>query len=232
MINLLLHTRFGTFVVAIMAGLSLSLAIGAFAFPSSSPAHHQKRQAAGVTSDAVQARLLPDRSLMSVFSRPVNARDVLPADGLDQANQLSNAQGVDPSILPGQLETSQARIVATLPNGWSLYAVPSSKGYMCSILVGPNAGGGCFLGYLPGSNVLAGRSMDSYTQYVYGFVNDGVVNATVEQDGVARAVAIASNGFFYRADKPSSVLDTMVLHLQDGSTQTVNFGSWQVPLSK
>lgn len=214
-----------TYVISAIGGLALAIAVGAIA-SNSGGSHPASSKTSARLTDASIARVRPDRAVMRVFSRASTANDTMPAAAIAQAQSLGSAPDVDPSVLPGALDTSNARLVASLPNGWQLFGMPSAKGWICAILVGPNAGGGCFLGYSAKQSALVGRSMDNGSQFAWGFVRDDVKSATIDDNGAIRALPLGKNGFLYKA-AAGNTLNSVSFKLANGTTQTVSFGAWQ-----
>ena len=148
MVKVILHTRLGTFLVALIAGLSLALTIGAFAaVRSSDNSSKAMTKATASNGNKAIATKLPDTAVMRVFAKAAADADQLPGPAAAVVESFNNAPGVPEDTLPGKPQLDQARLVLSNvgPSGTaSLYAVPTSKHLVCAVWYPDMAGGGCF----------------------------------------------------------------------------------------
>jgi hypothetical protein len=116
----------------------------------------------------------------------------------------------------GDLIPSKARILMSEVGSahGTIYAIPTSKGRICSGLTGYSSG--CTDGFRD-------ESGDVTTTFgggiVWGLAPNQVTAIEVVVDGVSHAARLENNAYFYEGGNPQQ----LIAHFQDGTRKTVNF---------
>jgi hypothetical protein len=228
--RILLYTRMGTFVIALLGGLTLAFSIGAVAasrhHSSSNAVTRLAKKTAGLNTQMARSR--PDVSVMHAFARSHAAGDTLPSQALATLQAFANAPGVPEDLLSGAPNVGAARNLLSgvgPSHSWSLYAVPTSKGLVCAVWTGNAAGSGCFQGFPPGSHALLANSMTEGARYLWGFLTADVKAVEVITNGDAVPAQFGNSAFFYSVPTAKETPTGVVLHLANGSTRTMSVAS-------
>jgi hypothetical protein len=148
--------------------------------------------------------------------RDATPADVLPAD-LRAYLVASNKAG------PMHILIDEARLLAALPDGGHLYAVPAAGDDLC--LLTTNGGMAC--GPRVGPDVpliwMAGGLTDQDT-LVTGLARDDVRAVEITIGGKTETVPVTDNTFWYREASGSKVPTSFVADLADGSKVEVPTG--------
>jgi len=193
----------------------------------------------GKTSKASDARIPsgPAASALSVLQRPATAADQLPAATATTADDtLAGSAGLSADVKPGALALVKSR---RLLNGLgsqavSLYAVPTSKGQVCTVFSAVYGSAGCFAQF--SSEVPISYDVRDIDQVgsglpaiVDGLAPDNVASIDVDVDGTLHQATLANNGFFYELPDASSWPNALVVHYTDGSSRTLSIAGLPSP---
>ena len=233
MVKVIFHTRLGTFLVALIAGLSLALAIGAFAaVRSSDNSSNAMTKATASNENNAIATKLPDTAVMRVFAKAAAGADQLPGPAAAVVESFDNAPGVPEDTLTGRPQLDQARLVLSNvgPSGTaSLYAVPTSKHLLCAVWYPDMAGGGCFQGFAPGSPVLFGQSVQDGVSYIWGFLTNDVKGVSIIEKSTPHPAILGRNAFYFDANSPTSQPTAIVVELANGTSKTIPLSALPIP---
>lgn len=165
---------------------------------------------------------------IAVLDAPRMSSDVLPAASVREFEALAGARGgAPPELLPGEFRFSESRLLLSDlgPNRAKLYAVPTSKGEVCTLLTG--RGPGCqerFGTYPVGWSLfdpdVAGAG-EPFT--VYGITRDDVTKVEVVVNEAASRAKLNNNGFYYRLSDAAAFPSRLIVSFRDGHTESVVF---------
>jgi hypothetical protein len=174
---------------------------------------------------------------MSVFSRPRTEADVLPG-GLgvpyrmhctewhrDHGGCAGDGLGDESRLLLSGLGVRDV----------SLYAWPTTNGWVCWARVGEGGGGGCIRAFADARGTRIGfggidphQPGSGYPGTLIGLLPDDVVAAPVQVDGVVQAAIVESNAIFYELPDSSCTnwaFESLTATYSDGRQDTVPI-SW------
>lgn len=205
----------GAWLTASLAvGLALAIAIAASARGASSASPLESGTAAGA---------------IGALKRPQVASDHVPAAGQGFIN-AQKPSGVPESQFEGawQLGRSRRLVAGAGASGASVFAVPTDKGRVCSVIVVPPsaAAGGCvdaFSSTMPaGWTVFDPDELDAgRAVIVAGVVPDGVTSVGVAVDGTVANASVTQNAFVYQLSSATSYPSAIVVSYVDGTSRTI-----------
>jgi len=211
--NHLRERRSVGFVVSLVAGLALALAVGAVASSRHSDNGTSAKQSLASSEASLAAR--PDRAVMRVFERAATPSDAVPA-GIRQTLAEFAAAPVDSAVNPGAgIVSGSRRAIADAGSAdASLYLVPTDKGSLCMLWAPDVYGGGCTAGFAPGTQAIYLHGFSNGQSWVWGIVRDDVASVQAVVDGQTLPVTVGQSAFFYQG---SALPETLQLTLNDGS---------------
>jgi hypothetical protein len=203
-----------------MDDLEVELAVAATRTSARLGARRRTHRIAGValaailllTGAAVAESLDPLGSFRDMLGaqREATPSDVLPAD-VRKVLERSNDVG------PMHVAIDQARLLASLPDGSQLYAVPSSGDDVC--LVVGNGGMACGPRVGPDVPIMwLASSTTGQDTLVAGLARDDVRAVEITIGGKTETVPVRDNTFWYREPSGWKVPTSFVAELADGST--------------
>ena len=158
---------------------------------------------------------------LSIFKRKRQRSDRLPLEdcGVRAAIELTNDPNLSSS--PGKALVKESRLaLGRLPEGRSLFVVPTSRGGLCAIVTEPGSsyscGGGTDLPSIGYSNPTRGKP------YLASILPNEVVAITVRTAGQRVRVPVHENAFYFQlADEVELESIGLMAEYQDGSEQRV-----------
>jgi hypothetical protein len=173
---------------------------------------------------------VPLTDALAVFSAPRSEPDELPSSNLVDDLEYPDLSG---RYDPGELQGGQSRLLLDRAGRakLSLYAIPTTKGWVCPVLVDPNdpfssGGSGCDEGLYQGTALDMGG--DDELSHVYGLLADGVASVDVVVNGISRPATIGRNAFYFEVETPTLCqgpgFETILIRSAGGKTETIDLG--------
>lgn len=168
-------------------------------------------------------------SSMSALRQAQSASALVPTSARGFVNARRPASVPD-SLFEGVWQQGAGRrlIVGAGASGASVYAVPTDRGHVCSVVFIPPsaAAGGCvdrFSAAVPvGWTVFDSDEVDSGSAVIVaGVAPDDVSRVQVVVDGVSAEAKIANNAFVYELSKNNSYPSEIVVTYADGTSRTI-----------
>jgi hypothetical protein len=171
-----------------------------------------------LTGAALAEQFDPIASFKDLLSaqRAVTPADALPADLRTSLERL-NEHG------PDHFALDQARLLAQLPDGGRLYAIPSAGGDLCLLA----STGGMACGPPISADVplmWMASSKTNHDTLVVGLVRDDVRAVAITMGGLTETVPVHDNTFWYQESSAAIVPTLFVAELADGSTVEIPTG--------
>jgi len=215
------HWKFWLGFSAALGGI-LAIAVVALARPSSSP-----------TIRAANAPSVPAASAVGALNRPATAADALPPEAAAIAGALLNgAPSASSDANPGSLTSSKSRrLLSGLGSrGVSLYAIPTSKGAVCTVFSVAYGSAGCFDRFTDEAPVSVDvRDVDQVggglPAIVDGLAPSNVKAIEVTVNGQRHSATLANNAFFYELAPSSSWPQTVTITYRNGATRTLSLAA-------
>jgi hypothetical protein len=207
---------------SVALGGILALAVIAMARSSKSP-----------TTRAANAPSVPAASAVGALNRPATAADALPPEAAATAAALLNgAPSASSDANPGSLASSKSRrLLSGLGSmGVSLYAIPTSKGAVCTVFSGTYGSAGCFDRFTNEAPVsLDVRDVDQLggglPAIVDGLAPSNVKAIDVTVDGQRQSATLAHNAFFYELASSSAWPQAVTITYRNGATRTLSLAT-------
>lgn len=218
---------------SVALGGILAVAVVALAAPSRSERTESKSGAR--TNVSVPSG--PAASVLAVLQRPATAADQLPPQTAATAQGiLTGSEGLTADVQPGSLvEVKSRRLLTNLGSqGVSIYAVPTSKGNVCTVFSAVYGSAGCFAQFTSETPVSYDvRDVDQVgaglPAIVDGLAPDNVVSVDVTADGSTHSATLANNAFFYELPSPAAWPQAITVNYRDGSSRTISIAGVPSP---
>jgi hypothetical protein len=158
---------------------------------------------------------------LGIFKRKREPSDRLPLQDCGVSSALELAGDRDLQDPPGRaLVEKSRRALSRLPQGRSLFAVPTSRGGLCEIVTEPGSSYSCGNGSdLPGisyANPAQGKP------YLAAILPNEIVAITVRTAGQSVRVPVRENAFYFQLEDEVPLESLrLVAEYQDGSEQRV-----------
>jgi hypothetical protein len=212
------HWKFWLGFSVALGGI-LAIAVVALARPSKGP-----------TVRAATAPSVPAAASMGALNRPATAADALPSEAAATADTLLNgAPSASSDANPGSLASSKSRLLLSGlgSRGASLYAIPTSKGAVCTVFNGTYGSAGCFDRFTDDAPVSVDvRDVDQVggglPAIVDGLAPSNVKAIDVTVDGRRHAATLANNAFFYELASSSAWPQAVTITYRNGATRIVS----------
>jgi hypothetical protein len=177
----------------------------------------------------------PPADVIAALQTPRTAADALTGAAAATAQGLSTGQAaVQSDLQPGGLDLGQSRrlLDGVGSSNVSLFAIPTSKGQVCTVFSAVYGTAGCTAGFTREAPISWDvRDPDQLgggaPAIVNGLVPNDVASVSVSLDGTTHEATLQRNGFFYELPSTASWPDAIIVGYKNGSTLKLEIASVQ-----
>lgn len=156
---------------------------------------------------------------LRVFKRARVSTDKIARNEIGTLRLLAQPPTSATSEVVGEVSLDESRLVATTNEGEELFALPTTRGWVCLVVPGVEAG------YCARSLLREGIAFSVQKEgpdvLIIGVAGDAIKDVGVRSGNVVEATTFGENAFIFRSPARSGVFTALVVRRVDGTAEEI-----------